>query len=120
MDFSDRVKALRLERGWSQQEVADRLGLNKVTVSQYESRKRRPSFEMIEALADVFHVDMNYLLGFTDKIEKPGGDQTDPAADKYLAVTLHEIDLLEAYRHASEDTRAAVRAVLGISGGDKK
>lgn len=62
MDFPQIVKQLRQERGWSQQEVADRVGLNKMTISQYENGKRKPSFEMIEALAEVFHVDLNYLL----------------------------------------------------------
>ena len=106
MEFSQIVKSLRLERGWSQQDVADRVGLNKMTISQYENGKRKPSFEMIEALAEIFHVDMNYLLGFTDKIEKPAGDETDPAANKFLAVTLAEIDLIEAYRHAGAETQA--------------
>lgn len=112
MDFSEILKQLRLERGWSQQDVADRIGLNKMTVSQYESGQRRPSFNRIEKIADVFQVDLNYLLGFTDKIERPAGDQTDPDANKYLAVTLTEIRLIEAYRHAGPETQAAVRAVL--------
>ena len=66
MDFSQIVKQLRQERGWSQQEVADRVGLNKMTISQYENGKRKPSFEMIEALAEVFHVDLNYLLDLSE------------------------------------------------------
>lgn len=116
MDFSEIIKQLRLERGWSQQDVADRVGRNKMTISQYESGQRRPSFDMIEKLAEVFHVDLNYLLGFTDKISRPAGDQTDPDANKYLAVTLAEIDLIEAYRHAGAETQAAVRAVLHLEG----
>lgn len=114
MEFSQIVKQLRLERGLTQQELADMVGLTKVTISQYETGKRKPSFEMIEALADVFHVDMNYLLGFTDKISKPAGDETDPVADKYLAVSLSEIELIEAYRHAGAETQAAIRAILHI------
>lgn len=114
MEFSQIVKQLRLERGLTQQELADMVGLTKVTISQYETGKRKPSFEMIEALADVFHVDMNYLLGFTDKIQKPAGDETDLAADKYLAVSLSEIELIEAYRHAGAETQAAIRAILHI------
>lgn len=42
MDFPQIVKQLRQERGWSQQEVADRVGLNKMTISQYENGKRKP------------------------------------------------------------------------------
>lgn len=40
MDFPQIVKQLRQERGWSQQEVADRVGLNKMTISQYENGKK--------------------------------------------------------------------------------
>lgn len=69
-----------------------------MTISQYENGKRKSSF----------HVDMSYLLGYTDKIEKPAGDETDPAANKFLAVTLAEIDLIEAYRHAGAETQAAI------------
>lgn len=116
MEFKDIVKQLRIERGWSQQDVADRVGLTKVTISQYENGKRKPSFEMIEALAAAFHVDMNYLLGFTDKIQKPAGDETDPAANKFLGVTLEEIDLVEAWRHADEQTKRIVAYALKLGG----
>lgn len=112
MEFSQNVKNLRLEKGWSQQDLADRVGLNKMTISQYENGKRKPSFEIVMALAHVFNSDMNYLLGFTDKLEKPAGDETDIVADKHLAVS--EIDLIEAYRHAGAETQAAIRAILHI------
>lgn len=115
MPFSQIVKQLRLELGWSQQDVAERVGLNKMTISQYENGKRKPSFEMIEALAEVFHVDLNYLLGFTDKINKLAGDETDPVTNKYLAVTLPEIQLIEAFRHAGQETQDAVRAILHLN-----
>ena len=118
MSFSENVKALREERHWSQQDVADRVGLNKMTISQYENGKRKPSFEMIEKLAEIFHVDLNYLMGFTDKVEKPAGDETDPAANKYLGVTLEEIDLIEAWRHADETTRRLVRYALKMEGAE--
>lgn len=114
MEFKDIVKQLRLERGWSQQEVADRLGVNKQTISQYERGIRKPLFDTAEQLADIFHVDLNYLMGFTDKIQKPAGDETDVDTNKYLAVTLAEINLIEAYRHAGAETQAAIRAILHI------
>ena len=114
MEFKDIVRQLRKERGMTQQELADMIGLTKVTISQYETGKRKPSFEMIEALADVFHVDMNYLLGFTDKIQKPAGDETDPVANKYMGVTLEEIELVEAWRHADEQTKRIVAYALKL------
>jgi transcriptional regulator with XRE-family HTH domain len=119
MKFGDVVRNLRLERGWSQQELADKIGITKMTVSQYETGKRNPSFDRIELIADAFHVDMNYLLGFTDKINRPAGDQTDDkATNKYLAVDLIEIDLVNAWRHADEQTKRIVAYALKI--GDMK
>jgi len=113
-EFSQIFKRLRLEKGLTQQELADKLGITKSAVSMYERGDRRPNFEIAEAITDFFHVDMNYLIGTTDKISKPSGDETDPATDKYLAVSLSEIELIEAYRHAGAETQAAIRAILHI------
>ena len=116
MEFKNIVKQLRLERGWSQQEVADRLGVNKQTISQYERGIRKPLFDTAEQLADMFHVDLNYLMGFTDKIQKPAGDETDPATNKFLGVSLEEIDLVDAWRHADDPTKRIVAYALGLKG----
>ena len=114
MEFSQILKQLRAERGMSQQEVADRLGLNKQAVSQYERGVRNPSFEIAEMLADIFNVDLNYLLGYSDKVARLSGDHTDPTSGTYVEVTAAELELLKAYRHAGAETQAAIRAILHI------
>lgn len=70
--FSERLKSLRHEKGWSQQRLADELKLSKSSVNMYERGEREPGFETMEAIADLFNVDMNYLYGRTDvKIADP-------------------------------------------------
>ena len=113
-EFAKIFKKLRLERELSQSRLADQLGISKSAVNMYERGDRRPDFETAEVIADFFNVDMNYLLGYSDKITRLSGDHTDPAANKFLAVTLAEIDLIEAYRHAGAETQAAIRAILHI------
>jgi len=61
--FRNRIKELRLERGLSQQSLADKLGVNKQTISQYERGVREPGFETLLALCDFFNVSTDYLLG---------------------------------------------------------
>ena len=61
--FSAILKDLRLQRGMTQAELARILNTAKSTVSMYENGKRTPDFETLEAIADYFNVDMNYLLG---------------------------------------------------------
>ena len=70
--FAERLKSLRREKGWSQQRLADELDLSKSSVNMYERGEREPGFETMEAIADLFNVDMNYLYGRTDiKIAVP-------------------------------------------------
>lgn len=65
--FSERLKLLRAERGLSQQEFAKQLGnISKSSINMYERGEREPGFETLEAIADFFNVDMDYLLGKSD------------------------------------------------------
>lgn len=76
--FSERLKSLRSEKGWSQQRLADELKLSKSSVNMYERGEREPGFETMEAIADTFNVDMDYLYGRTDvKIAEPIQFNTD-------------------------------------------
>ena len=72
--FADRLKSLRNERAWSQQRLADELGISKSSVNMYERGEREPGFETMETIADLFNVDMDYLYGRTDiRIANPIG-----------------------------------------------
>lgn len=62
-NLAERIKELRLERGLSLRELADACETSKSAISMYERGKRRPKYETLEAIADVFNVDMEYLLG---------------------------------------------------------
>lgn len=62
-DFPNVFKQLRLREHFSQQELADRLGISKSTVSMYENGNREPDLETLEQIADLFNVDMDYLIG---------------------------------------------------------
>ena len=69
-DFANVLKLLRLEKSLSQQELADRLGISKSSISMYERGERNPDFETLELIADFFNVDVDYLLGRTMKTTK--------------------------------------------------
>jgi len=113
-EFAKIFKRLRQERELSQSRLAEQLGLSKSAVNMYERGDRRPDFETAEMIADFFNVDMNYLLGYSDKITRLSGDHTDPASGTYVEVTEAELELLKAYRHAGAETQAAIKAILHI------
>lgn len=66
MPFGTVLKALRIRNDMTQKQLADVLGVSESTVGMYERGHREPAFEMLEAIADYFNVDMDYLTGRTD------------------------------------------------------
>lgn len=62
-EFSDILRTLRKEQNWSQTDLSQRLGVSKSTVSMYEQGRREPDLDTCRMIADIFHVDMDYLLG---------------------------------------------------------
>ena len=63
MKFPDRLRLLREEIGYSLRDMANATGLARSTINMYENGNREPNFETLEMLADLFNVDMDYLLG---------------------------------------------------------
>lgn len=61
----NRLKALREKKRKLQSEVADELGLNRVTYNRYENEEREPDNDTLSRIADYFGVSTDYLLGRT-------------------------------------------------------
>lgn len=57
------LKRLRKEKGVTQQEVADYLGVNRVSYTDYENEKNKISPERLSKLADYFNVSVDEILG---------------------------------------------------------
>ena len=68
--FKNRLRALRLAEGYTQDELADALGFSRSSIGMYEQGRREPNFETIEILADFFNVDVDFLIGKSDKTTK--------------------------------------------------
>lgn len=64
--FADILKILRIEKGLTQQELADALRYKKSRISMYERGEREPNLEAMETFADYFNVDLDFLYGRTE------------------------------------------------------
>lgn len=65
--FSERLRSLRLNFGLSQQKLADEIRMvSKSSINMYERGQREPGLETMEAFADFFNVDIDYLYGKSD------------------------------------------------------
>ena len=64
--FMERLKEIREEKGFSQEQVAKVIGIRQQTISQYEKGITEPDIQTLKKLCDFFDVTSDYLLGFKD------------------------------------------------------
>jgi transcriptional regulator with XRE-family HTH domain len=61
MQLHEKLKALRIRKHFTQQDIADRLGVTRSTVSNFEIGRRKPEVDVLEKLAAIYGVDLNYF-----------------------------------------------------------
>lgn len=66
-NFQSVLKSLRKANGLTQDELAKILKISRSTIGMYENGSREPDYETLESIADYFNVDIDYLLGRTNK-----------------------------------------------------
>lgn len=71
MEFSQRISKLRRERGLSQKELGDMLGVSNKAVSKWENGESLPKTSTMLKLAELLGIDGNELIGFEVKEKLP-------------------------------------------------
>lgn len=62
MNIADRIQFLRKQKGYSQEELADKMGVSRQAVSKWESEQSVPDLEKIIVMSELFEVTTDYLL----------------------------------------------------------
>lgn len=83
-----RLRKLRNQNGYTLEYVANKLGTTKVSIMRYEKDDREPKSEMLNALAGLYAVSLDYLLGRTpNTTELTQKDKKDIAKDLEAIMT---------------------------------
>lgn len=88
--FSELLKHLRKEKGVTQPQLADAIGVSKGNVGDWETGKSRPGFDAIIALAQYFDVSADYLLGLRTRV-KPPLDDNNTLSDEQALLDVYRI-----------------------------
>ena len=67
MDIAERLQELRKKAGYSQEQVADMLGLSRQAISKWESGQGKPEIDNVVKLTELYHVSADYILLGTEK-----------------------------------------------------
>ena len=62
MDFNNRLYKLRKQKGFSQEELANRLNVSRQTISKWEVGDSTPDMEKLIAISDLFEVSLDKLV----------------------------------------------------------
>ena len=73
MEFGEKLRTLRREKGLSQEELAAMVGVSRQALSKWEAGQSRPELDKLLALSDIFSVTMDSLV-------RPGGPEPQPAS----------------------------------------
>ncbi|WP_240424538.1 helix-turn-helix domain-containing protein [Lactococcus allomyrinae] len=96
--FGDKLHALRIEKKFTQNELASRLGVVGASVSSYEKNKQYLSIEILIQLCQIFDVSADYLLGLSDDKEF----NTSSLTDEQLQIVLRLINEFEQFNALKE------------------
>lgn len=125
--FADRLRLLRNQKGLSQADFAKQIKISKSSVNMYERGEREPSFKTLEIIADYFNVDMDYLLGKSEIVNKVQWSISTPdnlstrSSEKSLTLSApatefhlepYEEELIRKFRCLDDRGRSAVLNVL--------
>lgn len=82
--FDGRLKSVRRSKRLTQQDLADRLGVSKGTISAYEQGLSYPSLETLVKICDILDTSADYLLGISDDLPFKMGGLTDAQMESVL------------------------------------
>ena len=101
--LGERVRELRQRRGWSQQQLAEKVGVRQKQISSYERGTNTPSAEILISMAEAVEVSLDFLA------------QRSSANAPRIAIA--DLDLLEKLQDVDrlpEEDRTLVKGVIDL------
>lgn len=116
--LNTRLRDLRLEHGWTQSELAEKMAVSSSSITQYELGNRTPSMDLQFAICDIFGVSLDYLLGRTNNRGGSSFVGKNPQAvelDDYIAQVAQNVDgLMFDGVPVSDEGRESFRQALEV------
>ena len=97
MRFDENLRNLRKEKDYSQEYLAEKLGVTRQTISKWENGTAMPDLKKLIELADFFEVSMDDLLGLDYKTIHPKNTFADGTCNDYS-----EVEAIKANRYTNE------------------
>jgi transcriptional regulator with XRE-family HTH domain len=107
MILADKIITLRKKNGWSQEELAERVGVSRQAISKWESAQSVPDLDKILRMSELFGVTTDFLLKDEMEAEEYTGSTAEDSPLR--AVSMEEANEFLAYKKT-----ASVKIALGV------
>lgn len=114
MAIGEKIKNLRLEKGYDQQEICDFLNIEQSTLSNYENNRRTPKLEMIAKIADFFGVTTDYLLDREVELTKKDNMEIDEYLNQFENELLSQTGLMFDGEPMTQESKEKLIAAMRI------
>lgn len=94
MTMGEKIQNMRKARGWSQEELAERIGVSRQAVSRWESNSAKPDADKIIAICDLFGVSADYLLRENLSEKRDGQEYIFFSADQARTSVMTPVQIL--------------------------
>ncbi len=117
MILADKIMCLRKKKGWSQEELANRMNVSRQSVSKWENESAVPEIEKIVLLSNVFNVTTDYLLQEDLNEDCNGKEEVDLPKSENAILSSQEVDMY--FKESSKSSRYTATGVsliiLGVT-----
>lgn len=100
--YGRRLKQYRVACGITQEQIAEKLNINRATYTKYETGVSEPSFDLLSRIVSIFGTDFNSVLSEKDMYEGSIYDSKMPMFN----LTKDEQDIVIALRAFSDDEKS--------------
>ena len=105
----NRVKALRIEKNWTQDELGEKLNVKRAAISKYEGCKIPLTDETLIKLSEIFSVSCDYILGISSsRINSINND----ICEFDSSCNIEEKQLIELYRKLPENMKIEIKGEI--------
>lgn len=109
MNFNNRLYELRKQKGFSQEELANRLNVSRQTVSKWEVGDSTPDMEKLIAMSDLFHVSLDQLI-----LGKEPETPASTAPKSELMDVIHEKVLTPQNKKKAKSVVKIIAIIFGV------
>ena len=108
--FSLRLTSMRKARDMTQEDVAEKLELNRSTYTCYETGTSMPGIDKLMAIADLYEVSVDYLLGRAGALSDGGQVPEEMAVQQ--EEQLDALEMLDMYRRMTADRKKIIKQLM--------